>query len=143
MKTKIPNSVIILPSISIMGATLLTGCASTGGPQASKAAVAQTNHAAAPSVAPYDPKMGQVVVAIPEVRVSAPVSATAGNLGQLVRTELASLLSTSANLVVADRETLTEIGQEHKLAEGGATDPHQRPANGRLASPRYLIKADV
>jgi curli biogenesis system outer membrane secretion channel CsgG len=93
--------------------------------------------------APYDPSMGQVVVAVPEVAVSAPVTVTAGHLGQLVRSQLAGYLSQSPNVLVADRETLSEIGQEHKLAERGAMDPRDKPVTGRLAGARYLVKVDV
>jgi curli biogenesis system outer membrane secretion channel CsgG len=53
------------------------------------------------------------------------------------------VLSSSPNFIVADRETLAEIGQEHKLAQIGATDPRNRPAKGQMAGPRYLIKVDV
>lgn len=141
----------LLPLLNVLLVTafaFLVGCASPGTAgktsAASKAGGVGTNTVAEqPFAAPNDPQMGQIVVAIPQVAVSAPVSGSAGNLGQLVRSQLAGCLSQSPNFQVADRETLVEIGQEQKLAESGATAPRERPARGPLAGPRYLIKADV
>jgi curli biogenesis system outer membrane secretion channel CsgG len=141
------NFLLVSAALGCVALSLL-GCASTGTVENRTAktfppANPTPSVAEAPFEAPHDPSMGQIVVAVPEVAVSAPVAVTAGNLGQLVRSQLAGYLSQSPNLLVADRETLTEIGQEHKLAERGAMDPRDKPVAGRLAGARYLIKVDV
>jgi curli biogenesis system outer membrane secretion channel CsgG len=110
---------------------------------ASRPAITKTNLTEPVFVPPFDSQMGQIVVAVPKVSVSAPCPGSAGDLGQLVRSQLAACLSQSQNFIVADRETLNEIGQEHKLAESGAVNPLDKPMRGQLAGPRYLIKVDV
>lgn len=125
------------------------GCASTNEGAKGKIIVASPPGPAGvaseekPFVPPHDPAMGQIVVAVPSVAVSAPVTVNAGNIGQTIRSQLASVLSMSPNFLVADRETMKEIAAEQSLAEAGQTDPRDRPVKGKLASPRYLIKVDV
>jgi curli biogenesis system outer membrane secretion channel CsgG len=121
--------------------SLNTGCASRG----SSASLTNTSTALDSPVfiAPFDPGMGQIVVAVPEVRVSAPQGDRHGDLGQAVRSQMVATLSASQNFMVADRESMDDIADEHRLADAGATVEADRPEAGQLAGARYLIRVDV
>src|SRR6202040_4338466 len=97
--------------IALVGtAFLAAGCTSTNPNQSKQSAAAEQAAAETqPFVAPNDPAMGQIVVVVPQVSVSAPAGAHFGNLGQTVRSQLTSTLSQSPNFLVADREILAEI----------------------------------
>jgi curli biogenesis system outer membrane secretion channel CsgG len=96
-----------------------------------------------PFVAPNDPVMGQIVVAVPEVLVSAPTGTRCGDLGQAIRSQFIATLSQSPNFLVVDRQSMIDIKREQDIAASGAMDPRDRPAIGKIAGARYLIKADV
>lgn len=97
----------------------------------------------APFVAPSDPFMGQLVLSVSEVDVSAPGGHHCGDLGQSIRTQLANTLALSPNFLIADREALGDIAAEHRLAEGGAMPRTSAPQRGAIVGAQYLVKADV
>ncbi|MBX3378404.1 MAG: hypothetical protein KF678_15530 [Phycisphaeraceae bacterium] len=87
--------------------------------------------------------MGQVVLSVPAVTVSAPRAAGIGDLSQTVRSQLTSALASCRNFLVADRESLPEIAQEHQLSESGSVAPGEQAVPGQLIGARYLVKVDV
>lgn len=124
---------------------LLAGGCNSGRSAAAGVDITSTSQAlAAPSfAAPFDPSMGLVVVAVPEVVISARSAAGVGDLQQTIRSQLVGALATSRNFQVAERQSFEDIALEHRLAESGATRESDRPEPGQLRSPRLLVKVDV
>ncbi len=137
MKLQVVSAVVL----ACAAISLNTGCASNA---ASRSLTDTSSALEAPVfIAPFDAAMGQIVVAVPEVQVSAPQGARHGDLGQAVRSQMVATLSASQNFRVADRELMDDIADEHRLADAGATVEADRPQPGQLAGARYLIRVDV
>ncbi|MFO0857999.1 MAG: CsgG/HfaB family protein [Phycisphaerales bacterium] len=128
--------------ITALGGTVFGGCA---GPQTSRERLVNTSEslASVPFVAPHDPAMRAVVLAVPEVIVSAPVNCESAALGIAVRSQLASALSASPNFIVADRSILADVAEEHQLADSNVASEAHKIKSGQLAIAEYLVKVDV
>lgn len=120
-----------------------TGCAQA--PRLSDSDLSQTSQSVAvtPFRAPYDPMMTEVGLTVDVVDVGVPSAALLGDLGKTVRTQLVGALSSSPNLLVADREVMAAIASEQRLNQAGATERGNGPRMGKLAAPRYLVKVVV
>lgn len=141
----------IVNSTSVLAAAVglalaLGGCQSLGVGEHPAASDLTTTAASIDSpvfVAPADPAMGQVVVSVPMVRVSAPVPSWQGDVGQAIQSQLMNTLAMSPNMVVADRAAMGAIATEQELGVNGAVTPTDAVQPGQLAGARYLINVDI
>jgi hypothetical protein len=145
-----PHTVRALSVVGVLGIGVGAlvgggGCQSMGGSGVSAREITSTASVidSPVFVAPVDPAMGQVVVSVPMVKVSAPVPTHQGDIGQAVQSQLMNTLAMSANIVVADRASLGAIATEQQLGVDGVTDPRDAVTPGQLAGARYLIAIDV
>lgn len=142
--TIVMNASVTLAAVGL--ALALGGCQSLGISDRPSASDLTTTAATIDSpvfVAPADPAMGQVVVSVPMVRVSAPVPSWQGDLGQAIQSQLMNTLAMSPNMVVADRAAMGAIATEQQLGASGAVTPSDAVQPGQLAGARYLINVDV
>lgn len=133
---------ILISSLCVSAALAASGCAGFLGSD-SRLTSTSGSLEAPEFTPPNDPAMGRVAVAVPQVTVSAPKGLGIGDLGQTVRSQLTSTLASSPNFLVADRDGLNDLAEEHRLADSGAISSTDLPRPGSFVGARYLIRVNV